>query len=149
MCAITTASQNSIKANKPSKGKNCNMQAWNEFAFDLYVNLYANLYAMSRETYTMWKNAGSLRQGPLSDMKNRATARFKGAMRFIRSNEDALRKESLAKKLLCKNDKAFWKEIKLMNNNNLTLPNVVDGVTGSHNIVNMWKSRYEDFFSVV
>ena len=53
---------------------------------------------MSRETYTMWKNAGSPRQGPLSDMKNRAKARFKDAMRFIRSNEDALRKESLAKK---------------------------------------------------
>ena len=124
MCAITTASQNSIKTNKPSKGKKFNLPGWKEFASDLYD--------MSRETYTMWKNAGSPRQVPLSDMKNRAKARFKGAMRFIRSNEDALRKESLAKKLLCKNDKAFWKEIKLMNNSNLSLPNVVDGVTGSH-----------------
>ena len=139
MCAITTASQNSIKTNKPSKGKNVNLPGWKEFASDLYD--------MSRETYTMWKNAGSPRQGPLSDMKNRAKARFKGATRFIRSNEDALRKESLAKKLLCKNDKAFWKEIKLMNNSNLSLPNVVDGVTGSHNIVNMWKSHYEDLFN--
>ena len=53
------------------------------------------------------ENAGSPRQGPLSDMQNRAKARFKGAMRFIRSNEDALRKKSLAKKLLtvlCIND---------------------------------------------
>ena len=94
---------------------------------------------MSRETYTMWKNAASPRQGRPSDMKNRAKARSKGAMRCIRSNEDAVRMESLAKKL-CKNDKAFWKEIKLMNNSNLTLPNVIDSVTGSHNIVNMWKS---------
>ena len=84
----------------------------------------------------MWKNAGSPMQGPLSDMKNRAKARFKGAMRFIRSNEDALRKESLAKKLLYKNDKAFWKEIKLMNNSYLSLPNVIDGVIGSHKIEN-------------
>ena len=83
----------------------------------------------------------------LFDMKNRAKARFKGAMRFIRNNEDILRKESLAKKLLCKNDKVFWKEIKLMNNSNLSLPNVIDGVTGSHNIVNMWKSHYEDLFN--
>ena len=139
MCAITTASQNSIKTNKLSKGKHFNLPGWKEFASDLYD--------MSRETYIMWKNAGSPRQGPLSDMKNRAKARFKGAMRFIRSNEDALRKESLAKKLLCKNDKAFWKEIKLMNNSNLSLPNVIDGVTGSHNIVNMWKSHYEDLFN--
>ena len=74
-------------------------------------------------------------------------ARYKGAiyMRFIRRNEDVLRKESLAKKLLCQNDKAFWKEIKLMNNSNLSLPN--DGITGSNNIVNMWKSQYDDLFN--
>ena len=47
----------------------------------------------------------------------------------------------------CKNDKAFWKEIKLMNNSNLSLPNVVDGITGSNNIVNMWKSHYGDLFN--
>ena len=33
-----------------------------------------------------------------------------------------------------------------MNNINLSLPNVI-GVTGSHNIVNMWKSHYEDLFN--
>ena len=63
-------------------------------------------------------------------MKNRAKARFKGATRFIRSHEDSLRKDSLAKKLLCKNDKEFWKEIKRMRSK-VSLPNVIDGVTGS------------------
>ena len=80
-------------------------------------------------------------------MKSRAKAMFEGAMRFIRRNEDALRKESLAKKLLCKNDKSFWKEIKLMNNSNLSLLNVVYGITGSNNIVSMWKSLYDDLFN--
>ena len=80
----------------------------------------------------------SPRQGELFDMKNRAKARFKGAMRFIRSHEDSLRKDSLAKKLLCKNDKEFWKEIKRMRSK-VSLPNVIDGVTGSDSIVNMWR----------
>ena len=34
-------------------------------------------------------------------------------------------------KNLCKNGKVFWKEMKLMNNSNLSLPNVTDGVTVS------------------
>ena len=34
-----------------------------------------------------------------------------------------------------------------MNNSKLYLPNVIDGVTGSNNIVNMWKSHYEDLFN--
>ena len=37
---------------------------------------------MSRETYALWKNEGSPRQGLLFEMKNRAKARFKGAMRM-------------------------------------------------------------------
>ena len=53
-CAITTASQNGIKTNKPSKRKNINLPGWKEFASDLYD--------MSRETYTMWKSAGSPRR---------------------------------------------------------------------------------------
>ena len=34
-----------------------------------------------------------------------------------------------------------------MNNSKLSLPNVIGGVTGSNNIVNMWKSHYEDLFN--
>ena len=34
-----------------------------------------------------------------------------------------------------------------MNNSKLSLHNVIDGVTGSNNIVNMWKSHYEDLFN--
>ncbi len=67
---------------------------------------------------------GSLGNG---EYTTRAKARFKGAMRFIRSHEDSIRKDSLAKKLLCKNAKEFWKEIKRMYSK-VSLPNVIDGV---------------------
>ena len=130
-----------MKMRHQQKGNNFNLPGWKELASDLY--------SMSRDLYFIWKDSGSPRQGELFNMKNRAKARFKGAMRFIRCNEDALRKDSLAKKkLLCNNDKAFWKEIKLMNNSKLSLPNVIDGVTGSNNIVNTWKSHYEIYLIV-
>ena len=80
--------------------------------------------------------------------RNRAKARFKGAMRFIRSHEDSLRTDSLAKKLLCKNDQEIWKEINRMRSK-VSLPNVIDGVTGSDSIVNMWRSHYNDLFNCI
>ena len=40
-------------------------------------------------------------------MNNRTKARFKGARRFMKNNEDTLKKDSLARKLLSKNDKEF------------------------------------------
>ena len=58
---------------------------------------------------------GNVRQGLLLKMENRGKARFKGAMRFIRIKEDAPRNELLSKKLLCKNDKTFLKDIQMMN----------------------------------
>ena len=107
------------------------------------------IYEISRDAYFLWRDSGSPRQGMLFDMKNRTKARFKGAMRFIKNNKDTLKKDSLARKLLSKNDdKEFWKEIRVMNSSNMPLPNVIDGVTGSVNIVDMWKSHYNDLFNL-
>ena len=49
---------------KPSKSKTIYLPGWKDFSSDLND--------MFRETYTMWKNVSSPRQGPLSNMKNRA-----------------------------------------------------------------------------
>ena len=93
MTAIRCAGQNTMKMRNQHKGNNFNLPGWKEFASDLY--------SMSRDLYFMWKDSGSPRQGELFNMKNRAKAPFKGTMRFIRCNEDALRKDSLAKKNCC------------------------------------------------
>ena len=61
MCAITSAGQITIKIRKPSKGNNLNRPGWNEFASDLYD--------VSRETYILWQNSGSARQGMLFYIK--------------------------------------------------------------------------------
>ena len=139
VAAITMASQNSIHTPGVSRGNDFNRPGWKEFASDLYD--------IFRDAYFLWRDSGSPRQGMLFDMKNRTKARFKSAMRFIKNNEDTLKKDSLARKLLSKNDKEFWKEIRVMNSSNMPLPNVIDGVTGSGNIVDMWKSYYNDLFN--
>ena len=139
MDALTSASQSCLNTTRVNAGKNHNRPGWRDYA--------ADLYEMSHETYFVWKDSGGSRHGVLFDVKNRAKARFKSAMRFLKRNEDSLRKDSIAKKLLSKNDKEFWKEIKIMNNSKLSLPNTIDSVTVSQNIVNMWKSHYEDLFN--
>ena len=133
------ASQNSIHTHGVSRGNAFNRPGWKEFASDLYD--------ISRDAYFLWRDSGSPRQGMLFDMKDRTKARFMGAMRFIKNNEDTLKKDSLARKMLSKNDEEFWKEIRVMNSSNMPLPNVIDGVAGSVNIVDMWKSHYNDMFN--
>ena len=79
VAAITMASQNSIHTHGVSRGNDFNRPGWKEFASDNDI---------SRDAYFLWRDSGSPRQGMLFDMKNRTKARFKGAMRFIKNNED-------------------------------------------------------------
>ena len=66
---------------------------------------------------------------------------------LVKNNEDTLTNDYLARKLLSENDKEFLKEIRVMKMSNLPLPNVIYGVTRSVNIVDMWKSHYNDQFN--
>ena len=59
----------------------------------------SDLYELSRETYRVWVDNGKPRQGPIHNIYTQSKQRFKYAIRYINKNENALRRESLAKKL--------------------------------------------------
>ena len=74
-----------------------NKPGWNSYIGELYKT----------------SNCGKPKNGPVFDSYRRCRARCKYAIRFIKSKEQTMRKESLAKKL--SKHKWFWKEIKLIN----------------------------------
>lgn len=75
--------------------KNSVMPGWNTYV--------AVFYEQAREATTEWALAGRPRQGPVYENKKLTNARYKYAVRFIRRNEQSMRSESLAGKLLTKN----------------------------------------------
>ena len=56
---------------------------WNDFV--------SKLHAEARRAFKTWAVAGKIRQGPLFDYKKSANAKFKYAIRFIKSHENTLR----------------------------------------------------------
>ena len=70
--------------------------------------------------------------------QSRAT--FKYAIRAVKQRENALRRESLAKKMTNNSNCAFWKEIKKMNNVNTPLPNCIAGVSAEVILLNYGES---------
>ena len=123
------------------KKKYSNKPGWAE-----YVD---NLYDTSREIRQMWINAGKPRQGPIHDQHVKCKSRFKYALRFIKTNENMLRKEALAKKLADLNPKAFWSEIKNMNNCKTPLPTSIEGVSGGEQIVEFWRTHFSQLLNCV
>ena len=108
-----------------------------------------DLYEASRSVFALWRDAGKPRQGYLFDLHKRAKARFKNARRFIKRNENALRRDSLAKKLYDLDPKVFWKEVKAIKNSQTPLPAGIDGINGEENIAEMWRRYFLDIFNCV
>ena len=89
--AIKSALYNASDHIIPDNSKYSPRPGWNEYVSDLYD--------FSRETRRMWLDHGKPRQGLVHNMFVKSKLRFKLALRYITKNEDALRRESLAKKL--------------------------------------------------
>ncbi len=134
---ITTASKPLYQF---SKCKGSQRPGWNEHV--------ADLHGVVRDTFLMWKDQGKPRQGPIFELKKRTQAMFKYALRFIKQNENSMRKDSLARTLSNHSANDFWKEVKL-NNSKTPLPTGIDGVEGAEKIVQVWKNHYHDLFNCV
>ena len=110
---------------------------WNEHV--------SELHSAAREP---WVEAGKNRQGRLFELKKRANARFKYALRFIKNNENVMRADSVARKLQGKSYE-FWKEIKGVNNSKAPLPTNIEGISGDEKISELWCNHYKDLFNCI
>ena len=68
---------------------------------------------------------------------------------LIKRNEQAMRANSMAKKLQQNNANDFWKEVKVINNSKVPLPSSIAGITGSENIAELRRKHYSDIFNCV
>lgn len=125
---------------------NCKKGIYSKPGWSEYVS---DLYDMKREIYFKWVENGRPRHGEVHDLFVKTKARFKYALRFIKNNEAALRRESLAKKISKNNSRDFWKEIKRINNSNTPLPTNIENINGEENISEFWKSHYSTIFNCI
>ena len=77
---LTISSKNLINDTR----KYTHKPGWSDYVSDLYE--------FSRETYSIWVENGKPRQGPIHSIYTQSKRRFKYALRFIKKNENALRR---------------------------------------------------------
>ena len=75
-------------------------------------------------------------------------AHFKYALRFVRSQEEMARADSLAQNLSDQDVDGFWKIMHKMSNWNTILANVIDGVSGPDSIASHWKQHFDKLLNV-
>ena len=78
-----------------------NVPGWNDLARDSHQ--------AARESFLIWRSAGSPRHGPLYDLMKTKRAQFKGNKRHCEKNAESLKAERLASNLSSHDFKNFWK----------------------------------------
>ena len=123
------------------KNSHYNKPGWSNYVSDLYNS--------SKYVHQLWVNAGKPRQGDIFNLYKSSRARCKYAIRFVKKNENILRKEAMAAKLAQHDYKSFWKEVKCISRSKTPLPNNINGVCGEVNIAEIWKNHYIELFNCV
>ena len=130
--ALKDASKDLYICNKNSFKQ---IPGWNDYC--------KSAHSQAREAYCIWRSSGKPKYGPTFIEMNRTRLYFKFVLRKCRKDNCKASADSLAKKLLDKNDKSFWSEIKKLSSSNTPIVSTVDGITGSSNICNMWQEHFK------
>ncbi len=132
--ALSTAAT-SLKAQVNDKKHVKYVPGWNDMCRELHAN--------ARSAFLVWVRNGRPRAGLVMQNMQRTRAAFKQALRRCKNAESRVKADALARKLLSKDTKEFWKEIKRINGkDSSTLPATVGKATGPSEIAAQWQNHY-------
>ena len=115
-------------------------QGWN-----VYVR---ELHSVARDAFIAWRRISSPRTGYAFQLMAQTRAQFKRTLRKCKRDDEKKTADSLATKLINKDTKDFWKEIKSINSSRIrSQASSISGATGKAEICNMWKHHYQELLN--
>ena len=131
--ALLDASSDLVKSSK--KG-GMHVPGWNVYCKEAH--------GQAQDAYIIWSSYGRPRYGFLFEQMKRTRAYFKCVFRKCKRDVSKNIADSIATKLLQKDDKSFWKEIKRQNEFNTSKSaNTINDITGEQDIADMWHNHYK------
>ena len=99
--------------------------------------------------HNIWKDCGEPHSGVVADIMRKTRARYHAAVRQACRNQTEIINNRIAAALADNNNRQFWSEIKHIHRNNSTVCDAVDGKCDSHDIANLFASKYRDLYTNV
>ena len=106
-----------------------------------------DLHDRARDAFILWKDNKRPRYGPIYQIMKNTRAQFKLILRKCKNKDLASTSDSLANKLLSKDTKSFWREIKKVKSTSSPVASTIGGATGSRNITEMWRSHFKEILN--
>ena len=140
-CALKTAGSDFIQS-RNKKDQSYVIPGWKEYCAEAHTN--------ARNAFLLWVHTDRPRSGPLLRNMQCTRATFKQAMRHCRASESKAHADSLARKLLMKDTKQFWVEIKKLNGTkSQSTAATIGSATGKKAIADMWRNHYQGLLNSI
>jgi hypothetical protein len=119
-----------------NKGHTNVVPGWNEICKDVHTE--------AREAFLSWRANGSKKNGYIFETMKCTRARFKLVLRHCKINKDNIVADSIAKKFMSRDTKAFWAEIQRVSNKKVKVcANTIDEITGNEKVCEFWHDYYK------
>ena len=112
---------------------------WNE--------LCREAHADAREHFICWVDAKKPKYGFVFEAMRRSRATFKSSLRQCYKDKERIKTDAIANHFLTKDTKAFWKEIKKLNNNKIPISDTICGITGENQIAQKWRDHFKSLLN--
>ena len=112
-------------------------------------DLVSDAHRVAREDFLYWRSIGNPRQGQAFEAMRFSRARFKYALRSCRANVAQLQADGLAKSLVGKDFRRFWKDVQKRSGKSTATSLSIDGHTGAEQIGQFWRGHFENLLNSV
>ena len=97
----------------------------------------------------IWISMKSPRDGVVSEIMRRTRAQYHYAIRKLKRNAIALRRNTMAESIINNNSRDLGSEIRKVRNTTKTVSTCIDGVTGDINIAELFSNKYNELYNSV
>ena len=95
----------------------------------------------------LWKDVGCPSYGFHYENMKEAKKQYHSAIRFIKNEKDTILKSKVANTLISNEFTEFWKVIKRNKRKKNIIPQVMDGVKGMKNIIELFHDKYKKLYN--
>ena len=97
----------------------------------------------------IWKECGSPPQGDIAQIIRSTRSKYHYAIRYVKKNEEMLRKNAMAKSISKNNSRDLWKEVYKVRSKCKTSSQCMDDVSGNESISELFAHKYNVLYNSI
>ena len=99
--------------------------------------------------HDIWANSGRPTHGYLANIRRKTRLKYHYALRRVVRDNERMRNEKMGEAISENDDRILWDEVRKLTKTNKSLPKMMDGLTNSADITEIFSEKYKTLYNTV